>query len=259
MLRTLMSSVVPNASSKPLVSLTEPLSRRSCAIIRDALDCSCSQSENAHNAASDTLDAAVLIPFCNVDGKPGVLLQVRGKLRTHSGEVRYVLLPSVRAHRRPTQTLRQLPRRQGGRGPFDKLSTLSSPPLNEIIASTIGWDVIDRCFDISSGSTRDGGRGRHPPQPSPCSGPLRASRKIIGRNEGVAVRRAYILRQQTRETPDMSDTAEDRASFIRLAISTTIHQLELYMMMHRSRPYRSLRSHSPHAKSRTHSTFRFLP
>jgi hypothetical protein len=36
-------------------------------------------------------NAAVLIPFCNVDGVPGILLEVRGKLRTHSGEVRCVV------------------------------------------------------------------------------------------------------------------------------------------------------------------------
>jgi|ERR1700722_4186496 len=35
-------------------------------------------------------NAAILIPFCNVDGDPGILLEVRGKLRTHSGEVRCV-------------------------------------------------------------------------------------------------------------------------------------------------------------------------
>ncbi|KAF9245297.1 hypothetical protein BU15DRAFT_85628 [Melanogaster broomeanus] len=35
--------------------------------------------------------AAVLVPLCNVDDVPGVLLEVRGRLRTHSGEVRYVL------------------------------------------------------------------------------------------------------------------------------------------------------------------------
>ena len=35
-------------------------------------------------------NAAVLIPLCNVRGAPGILLEVRGKLRTHSGEVRFV-------------------------------------------------------------------------------------------------------------------------------------------------------------------------
>jgi hypothetical protein len=35
--------------------------------------------------------AAVLIPLCNVNDQPGILLELRGKLRTHSGEVRYGL------------------------------------------------------------------------------------------------------------------------------------------------------------------------
>ncbi|EDR14643.1 uncharacterized protein LACBIDRAFT_305483 [Laccaria bicolor S238N-H82] len=35
-------------------------------------------------------NAAVLIPFCNVDEKPGILLELRaGSLRTHSGEVSF--------------------------------------------------------------------------------------------------------------------------------------------------------------------------
>ena len=33
--------------------------------------------------------AAVLVPFCNLNGNPGILLEVRGKLRAHSGEVRW--------------------------------------------------------------------------------------------------------------------------------------------------------------------------
>ena len=56
---------------------------------RDALASAFSESENRHDASER--HAAVLVPFCNVDGKPGVLLEVRGKLRTHSGEVRYVV------------------------------------------------------------------------------------------------------------------------------------------------------------------------
>jgi len=33
--------------------------------------------------------AAVLIPLCNVTNQPSILLQLRGKLRTHSGEVSF--------------------------------------------------------------------------------------------------------------------------------------------------------------------------
>lgn len=95
MFRTLMSSASPAAlsaagssSSKSVVSLTEPLTRRSCIAIRHALEAAYGQaSEHALDPAE--AHAAVLVPLCNVDGRPGVLLEVRGKLRTHSGEVRY--------------------------------------------------------------------------------------------------------------------------------------------------------------------------
>jgi len=44
--------------------------------------------------------AAVIIPLCNLNGNPGLLLEVRGKLRTHSGEVRcaffFVLFTALR-------------------------------------------------------------------------------------------------------------------------------------------------------------------
>ncbi|KAI8974555.1 NUDIX hydrolase domain-like protein [Trametes punicea] len=73
--------------SKPIVSLTQPLTRRSCNAIRRALEAAYSQSEYAHDP--DEAHAAVLVPFCNVNGSPGVLLEVRGKLRTHSGEVSF--------------------------------------------------------------------------------------------------------------------------------------------------------------------------
>ncbi|CAE7154444.1 unnamed protein product [Rhizoctonia solani] len=33
--------------------------------------------------------AAVLVPLCNVNGRPGLLLEVRGKLRNHGGEVSF--------------------------------------------------------------------------------------------------------------------------------------------------------------------------
>ncbi|KAI0629171.1 hypothetical protein C8Q77DRAFT_1161353 [Trametes polyzona] len=76
-----------SSSAKPVVSLTQPLTRRSCNAIRNALAA-------AHPQTEDGLDpgeahAAVLVPLCNVDGKPGILLEVRGKLRTHSGEVSF--------------------------------------------------------------------------------------------------------------------------------------------------------------------------
>lgn len=94
MFRTLMSSAstaalsaAGSSSGKSIASLTEPLTRRSCIEIRHALESAYGQSEYALDPAE--AHAAVLVPLCNVDGKPGVLLEVRGKLRTHSGEVRY--------------------------------------------------------------------------------------------------------------------------------------------------------------------------
>ena len=33
--------------------------------------------------------AAVLVPLCNLNDNPGLLFEVRGKLRAHSGEVRW--------------------------------------------------------------------------------------------------------------------------------------------------------------------------
>ncbi|KAI0820360.1 NUDIX hydrolase domain-like protein, partial [Trametes gibbosa] len=93
-------STIPSSSGTPVVSLTQPLTRRSCKAIRSALQSAYAQTE-------DTLDpaeahAAVLVPFCNVDGRPGILLEVRGKLRTHSGEVSF---PGGRVDETDTSTL----------------------------------------------------------------------------------------------------------------------------------------------------------
>lgn len=45
-------------------------------------------SGNALSEEESRARAAVLIPLCNVEGRPGILLEVRGKLRNHGGEVR---------------------------------------------------------------------------------------------------------------------------------------------------------------------------
>ncbi|KAH9840223.1 uncharacterized protein C8Q71DRAFT_795355 [Rhodofomes roseus] len=78
MLRTLTTAATTNPSLVR-VPITSPFTRSSLNSIRSIL------------ASSDTQEAhaAVLIPLCNVDNKPGVLLEVRGKLRTHSGEVSF--------------------------------------------------------------------------------------------------------------------------------------------------------------------------
>ncbi|KAM5530148.1 hypothetical protein V8D89_016183 [Ganoderma adspersum] len=75
------------ASAKPLITLTDPLTPRACNIIRNALQSSFSKSENVYNQSGP--NAAVLIPLCNVNGQSGILLQVRGKLRTHPGEISF--------------------------------------------------------------------------------------------------------------------------------------------------------------------------
>lgn len=85
----------------PPFSLTAPFTRRTLNGIRSALA--------EHFAVHDTEPspgephAAVLAPFCNVNDRPGILLEVRGRLRTHSGEVRWVRIRSprvLRPHRR---------------------------------------------------------------------------------------------------------------------------------------------------------------
>lgn len=83
-------------SAKPLIPLTDPLTPQACNTIRNALQSSLSRPKNIYNQLG--ANAAVLIPLCNVNGKSGILLQVRGKLRTHPGEVRYVVEPMKTHH-----------------------------------------------------------------------------------------------------------------------------------------------------------------
>ncbi|KAF9221391.1 hypothetical protein BS17DRAFT_785309 [Gyrodon lividus] len=76
------------APSSSIISLTAPLTCASLTKIRDAL----TMAERANSASTPNpreVHAAVLVPLCNVDNVPGVLLEVRGKLRTHSGEVSF--------------------------------------------------------------------------------------------------------------------------------------------------------------------------
>ena len=73
-------------STRPTFSLTSPLTRRTLSNIRNILAQNYDQETNRYDPAER--HAAVLVPFCNVNDKPGILLEVRGKLRTHSGEVR---------------------------------------------------------------------------------------------------------------------------------------------------------------------------
>jgi len=81
-------------SSAASISLTKPITPNTLQTLRSLL------KENAYSDSAvhgltfngETRNAAVLIPFCNVDNEPGILLEVRAKtLRSHSGEIRYVM------------------------------------------------------------------------------------------------------------------------------------------------------------------------
>lgn len=74
------------SSARPALSLTAPLTRRTLDDIKSILAQSYEQDSDKYDP-SET-HAAVLVPLCNVNDKPGILLEVRGKLRAHSGEVR---------------------------------------------------------------------------------------------------------------------------------------------------------------------------
>ena len=97
MLRTLTttsptraSSVLPHPNLTPTFSV--PFTRQSLAAIRTALI----RDDHAPIAVDPKeKHAAVLIPLCNVDDRPGILLELRGKLRMHSGEVRYATRRSL--------------------------------------------------------------------------------------------------------------------------------------------------------------------
>ena len=57
-------------------------------MIRSALTRSAREYPLATTPDPKEKHAAVLIPLCNINDKAGILLELRGKLRTHSGEVR---------------------------------------------------------------------------------------------------------------------------------------------------------------------------
>lgn len=81
-----------NIRSPPYtISLDEPLTRRSLEQIGARLP-----QNLLHGLSDSSLDntpnlpktAAVLLALANVENKPALILEVRGKLRTHSGEIR---------------------------------------------------------------------------------------------------------------------------------------------------------------------------
>ncbi|KAJ3540042.1 hypothetical protein NM688_g6283 [Phlebia brevispora] len=75
------------SSTRPALSLSSPLTRTTLNNIKTIL-------AHKYDADIDRYDpseahAAVLVPLCNVNNKPGILFEIRGKLRTHSGEVSF--------------------------------------------------------------------------------------------------------------------------------------------------------------------------
>ncbi|KAH7911049.1 NUDIX hydrolase domain-like protein [Hygrophoropsis aurantiaca] len=85
---TTAMNVLPSALSS--ISLTAPFTQNTLRTIKDALSAHVSSLKGpAMGVDPKEIHAAVLVPFCNVDGVPGVLLEVRGKLRSHSGEVSF--------------------------------------------------------------------------------------------------------------------------------------------------------------------------
>lgn len=78
-------------SSQSVISLTAPFTPRSLILIKKALAAALPQNPNSKSHSlndSSELNAAVLVPLANIDGKPSVLLELRGALRSHAGEVR---------------------------------------------------------------------------------------------------------------------------------------------------------------------------
>jgi hypothetical protein len=93
MFRTLTTTSAAASNRLPCPNPTAasiPFTRKSLTAIRAALT-RAAQDYTPITADPKEGHAAVLIPLCNVNDQPGILLELRGKLRTHSGEVRYGL------------------------------------------------------------------------------------------------------------------------------------------------------------------------
>jgi len=76
--------IYPSAS---IISLTSPFTTNSLRTLQNAL---ATMPKSQTTVVPDETNAAVLVPLCNVDGVPGVLLELRGsELRSHAGEVSF--------------------------------------------------------------------------------------------------------------------------------------------------------------------------
>jgi hypothetical protein len=98
------------ATSHATLSYTKPLTSAALEHIRRDLAKHVQEQEHQWPAVNENeTHAAVLIPLCNVHGRPGILLEVRGgNLRSHSGEVRCVFCASWsfrNTHASPPQQL----------------------------------------------------------------------------------------------------------------------------------------------------------
>jgi len=80
------SSVLRSSS---LLNLSKPFTPKSLRALRRILSDAQQLERQQLQLGSKSRNAGVLIPLCNVEGRPGILFQVRARnLRSHSGEVR---------------------------------------------------------------------------------------------------------------------------------------------------------------------------
>ncbi|KIO26526.1 hypothetical protein M407DRAFT_24244 [Tulasnella calospora MUT 4182] len=83
-----MLRLPPPRQVSPYFGLDKPFTSQSLASIRKRLSEAFPGEESpAQSPSSGT--AAVLIPLCNVGSRSGILFEIRGKLRHHSGEVSF--------------------------------------------------------------------------------------------------------------------------------------------------------------------------
>ncbi|KIK23610.1 hypothetical protein PISMIDRAFT_679043 [Pisolithus microcarpus 441] len=83
------TSSASSSMTHSAISLTAPFTRNSLDTIRAALLDYTTGARLSSGPDPNESHAAVLVPLCNVDGVPGVLLEVRGNLRSHPGEVSF--------------------------------------------------------------------------------------------------------------------------------------------------------------------------
>ncbi|KAH0582938.1 hypothetical protein H2248_010837 [Termitomyces sp. 'cryptogamus'] len=120
-------------ASHSLISLTKPLTFRSLNVIRAALLGLKEEADRSSNLIVAPRNAAVLIPFCNVRGHPGILFELRStSLRSHSGEICF---PGGRVDKRDKSFLAGALRESHeelGIAPdrVDVLGEIGSPQLN---------------------------------------------------------------------------------------------------------------------------------